>query len=103
VIPYKEFNCPHCGAPGHVHFGQAEYSCICRLGVFVAPAKASVDTSLLERCIDPIQDRIDDYKNDRASYEGYPERQKRYDLKIAEDEELLAAVRAASQSTGSQT
>lgn len=31
MIPYQTFNCPHCGAPGQVNYGQAEYSCTCRL------------------------------------------------------------------------
>ena len=33
MIPYQAFNCPHCGAPGHVEYGKAEYSCECRFGL----------------------------------------------------------------------
>jgi hypothetical protein len=32
VIPFQSFACPHCGAPGMVNMGQAEYSCLCRFG-----------------------------------------------------------------------
>jgi hypothetical protein len=34
VIPNQNFYCPHCGAPGQVMFGQAEYSCLCRMSGF---------------------------------------------------------------------
>jgi hypothetical protein len=30
MIPSQAFCCPHCGAPGLVNLGQAEYSCMCR-------------------------------------------------------------------------
>lgn len=30
MIPNQIFNCPHCGAPGQVKEGKAEYSCGCR-------------------------------------------------------------------------
>jgi hypothetical protein len=30
MIPNQTFSCPHCGAPGQVNMGQAEYSCTCR-------------------------------------------------------------------------
>lgn len=30
MFPHTAFNCPHCGAPGLVNMGQAEYSCVCR-------------------------------------------------------------------------
>lgn len=33
----KEFHCPHCGAPGWVSNGQAQYTCVCRLGSMFAP------------------------------------------------------------------
>jgi hypothetical protein len=28
---HQTFNCPHCGAPGQVNYGQASYACTCRL------------------------------------------------------------------------
>jgi hypothetical protein len=31
-MPHTAFTCPHCGAPGLVNMGQAEYSCLCRMG-----------------------------------------------------------------------
>lgn len=34
MMPYQEFHCPRCGAPGNVQFGQASYSCTCRLGTY---------------------------------------------------------------------
>lgn len=37
MIPYQTFHCPKCGAPGQVNNGQAEYSCLCRLGTFQSP------------------------------------------------------------------
>lgn len=36
-IPYQTFNCPHCGAPGSVSYGQAQYTCTCRFRTFVTP------------------------------------------------------------------
>lgn len=36
MIPTQSFHCPHCGAPGQVNMGQAEYSCLCRIS---APVK----------------------------------------------------------------
>jgi hypothetical protein len=50
---------------------------------------------LLERCVEPIEDRLYDLINERAKYEGYPVRQGRFDRLIDEDRVLLAAVRAA--------
>jgi hypothetical protein len=35
-IPYREFNCPHCGAPGCVSYGNASYTCTCRFRTFVS-------------------------------------------------------------------
>lgn len=37
MIPPQTFHCPHCGAPGQVEYGRAEYSCMCRMGSFRAP------------------------------------------------------------------
>ena len=34
MIAPQTFHCPHCGAPGQVAYGQAEYSCLCRMGVY---------------------------------------------------------------------
>lgn len=44
-----------------------------------------------------IEERLSDLKNERALYEGYELRQKRFDRLIAEDEALLDEVRAALQ------
>jgi DNA-directed RNA polymerase subunit RPC12/RpoP len=43
-IPYREFNCPHCGAPGCVSYGNASYTCTCRFRTFVSaePPEASL-------------------------------------------------------------
>jgi len=55
---------------------------------------ASDVQALAKRCIEPIEDRMVDARNERASYAGFEERQRRYDHLIAEDEALLAELRA---------
>lgn len=35
-VPYQQFHCPKCGAPGHVTWGVASYSCHCRLQAFAS-------------------------------------------------------------------
>lgn len=37
MIPTQSFHCPHCGAPGLVNMGQAEYSCQCRFSFVLHP------------------------------------------------------------------
>jgi ribosomal protein S27E len=37
TIPFQTFTCPHCGAPGQVSYGSAQYSCTCRLRPSQAP------------------------------------------------------------------
>ena len=37
MIPHTSFTCPHCGAPGQVNYGAAEYSCTCRFKPFISP------------------------------------------------------------------
>lgn len=40
VIPYQQFACPRCGAPGQVNYGQASYTCTCRFGTTYTPVVA---------------------------------------------------------------
>jgi hypothetical protein len=42
-IPYQTFNCPQCGAPGSVSYGQASYTCMCRMRTFVTPTPQPVE------------------------------------------------------------
>lgn len=37
MIPQSTFYCPHCGAPGMVNMGAAEYSCLCRFNASMTP------------------------------------------------------------------
>lgn len=50
--------------------------------------------ALAARCIDPVEELLENGRIVRASYAGYAERQRRYDNLIAEDEALLAELRA---------
>lgn len=50
VIPYQTFNCPHCGAPGHVEYGSAKYSCDCRFRNYGQPYQAPVSYPQPMRC-----------------------------------------------------
>ncbi len=51
---------------------------------------------LLIRCLEPLQENLDDLKNERAKYDGWPARQSRYDALIEEREVLLAEVKAST-------
>jgi hypothetical protein len=36
----RHFNCPHCGAPGHVPYGEmAQYTCTCRFQNFTRQSR----------------------------------------------------------------
>ena len=37
MIADQTFHCPHCGAPGQIKSGLAEYSCQCRFGAMFRP------------------------------------------------------------------
>lgn len=49
---------------------------------------------LSTRLAEVVQEHLEDLQNERASYEGYAERQRRYDVAIAEDRTLLVELRA---------
>jgi hypothetical protein len=46
MIANQMFHCPHCGAPGQVNYGQAEYSCMCRMGHFQQPPAGNPSESV---------------------------------------------------------
>jgi hypothetical protein len=56
-IPYKEFTCPKCGAPGSVSYGSTTYGCMCRYQnqmTNYAPMPAAKDGC---RPIEPLSER----------------------------------------------
>lgn len=48
MIPPQTFHCPHCGAPGQVNSGEAEYSCTCRFSAALAAGASSIPTPAQE-------------------------------------------------------
>ena len=48
MIPPQTFHCPHCGAPGQVNSGEAEYSCTCRFSASLATGASSIPTPAQE-------------------------------------------------------
>jgi DNA repair exonuclease SbcCD ATPase subunit len=51
---------------------------------------------LLQRCVEPVQDSLHSYEDERARYDGYPSRQARYDLSIADLKALQAELIAVT-------
>lgn len=51
--------------------------------------------NLLERCLEAINECLDELRNERTIYDGYPKKLARFDRHIGEYEDLKREVEAA--------